>query len=114
MAKFSGNIGYLITVEDIVDGKKTGKWKQVVEPHKYYGNIIRNFSRWENSGNLNENISLNNSISIIADAFAYENFQHIVYVEYMNQKWKVNNIEVQKPRLILSLGGVYNEHNGNE
>lgn len=109
MAKFRGKVGYLLTEEESIDGEGTGIWKEHILERTYYGDIIRNISRWESSGNLNDNISINNSVSIVADPFAIENFQLIKYVELHNQLWKVNTAEVQYPRIILSLGGVYNE-----
>lgn len=90
MARFSGNVGYLITVEKIEDGMKTGKWEETYIVKKYYGDIIRNISKWNTTSNLNDDISTNNSISIVADPFACNNFQHIKYVEWMGQNGKYN------------------------
>jgi hypothetical protein len=59
-------------------------------------------------GTLNDNINMSNEISIVADPFANENFQSIKYIEYMGTLWRVNNVDVQYPRLILRMGGVYN------
>ena len=103
MAKFYGNIGYIKTVE--VD---PGIWEEQTIEEPAYGDLIRNTSRYQSSGGVNDDININNNISIIADPFANENFQHMRYVVFMGTKWKITNIEVQYPRLILSLGGVYN------
>ena len=46
--------------------------------------------------------------SIIADPFAYQNFHAMRYIEWMGAKWKITKVNVQSPRLILSVGGVYN------
>lgn len=108
MAKFRGKVGYLITSEKEIDGEPSGVWEETYNERIYYGDIQRNISRWESVGNLNDDISISNIISIVADPFAYENFQYIKYVEYMNTKWKVQSVEVQQPRLLLTLGGVYN------
>lgn len=104
MAKFYGTIGYAVT-EEI----RPGVWEPNVTERNYYGELIRNFRKLESSGNLNDNINVANEISIVADPFAYENFHSMLYVTYMGAKWKVTNVEVQHPRLILTLGGVYNE-----
>lgn len=110
MARFSGKVGYAETVEEKIDGVGTGKWVETYQERQYYGDVIRNRrSKWESSGSLNDNITFSSDISIVADPFACNNFQHIRYVIWMNQKFKVSNIELQYPRLILSLGGVYNE-----
>lgn len=103
MAKFYGIIGYVKTVET-----KPDIWEEQIIERKYSGDLIRNTRKWENSGNLNDNINLSNQISIIADPFACENCYSIRYVEFMGAKWKVQSIEVQHPRLILTIGGVYN------
>lgn len=104
MAKFYGKVGYVDTKE-ISDGV----WGEVViDERDYYGDVIRNNKRWETGENLNDNIVINNSISILADPFAYENFFAIRYVKWMGSLWKVTNVEPQRPRLLLTLGGVYN------
>lgn len=104
MAKYFGKIGYLFTEET-----SPGVYEETIKPIDYYGDITRNTSRWQNGEGLNDNITINNQISILADPFAFENFQHIKYAEYLGAKWTVNSVEVQYPRLLLSLGGVYNE-----
>ena len=106
MAKFYGEIGYIDSVES-----EPGYWEEKPVERSYYGDITRNTSRYQNSNQVNDNIIINNIVSIVADPYANENFQHIRYVKWMGTKWKVTNAEVQYPRLILTLGGVYN---GNE
>lgn len=103
MAKFYGKIGYIKTVE-----KEPGRWVETAIERTYYGDITRLMGGYQSSGNINDNINLNNTISIVADPYANENFQHMRYVEFMGTKWKITNVEVQYPRLILTVGGVYN------
>lgn len=103
MAKFYGEIGYSIASET-----KPGVWEPTIVKRNYYGDVIRNTRRLQSSGNVNDNIEISNEISILSDPYAYENFHLIAYVEYMGTKWKVSNVEVQYPRLILTLGGIYN------
>lgn len=103
MAKFYGKIGYAITKETT-----PGVWVEEIVERSYYGDVIRNIRRLQGSENLNDNINVSNEISIVADAFANQNFHSMRYVEYMGTKWKVSSIEVKYPRLILSIGGVYN------
>ena len=74
----------------------------------YYGELIRNTRRLQTTDQLNDNINVANEISIVADPFANENFHSMRYVEFMGAKWKISNVEVQYPRLILTIGGVYN------
>lgn len=103
MAKFYGNIGFMQMVE-----KKPGVWREDIIERPYYGDLTRNTRRLQSSEQLNNNITVGNEISIIADPFANANFYSMRYVEYNGVKWKVETAEVQYPRLILTLGGVYN------
>ena len=103
MAKWYGVIGYAET-EEI----KPGVWKEQITEKMYYGELIRNTSRLQTTDQLNDNINVANEISIVADPFANQNFHSMRYVEFMGAKWKITNVEVQYPRLILTLGGVYN------
>lgn len=108
MAKYYGCIGYRETVET-----SPGIWEESIrDDRKYYGDVTRNYVRNTFSNNItttNKSPECNNVISILADPYAYENFHNIVYAEFMGTKWTVNNVEVQTPRLILTLGGVYND-----
>ena len=104
MSKWCGKIGYLQTMET-----KPGVWEDdVINERLYYGELIRNRKLYQNSGGVNDDINLSNQISIIADPFVMQNFQHMKYVEIANVKWKISDIEVQYNRLILTIGGVYN------
>lgn len=103
MAKYYGAVGYATSVE-----VRPGIWKDEITERKYYGDVIRNNRRLESGEQVNDDINISNEISILADPYANENFHLIKYVEFMGTKWKVSNITVQFPRLILSVGGVYN------
>lgn len=102
MAKFSGNVGYIKSVQT-----EPGVWENKVIEKLYYGDLVKNTSRYVNSESTNDDININNNISIVADPFACENFQHMRYVVFMNNKWKISNVEVAYPRLILTIGGLY-------
>ena len=104
MAKFYGNIGFSNTIET-----SPGIWEESYITRSYYGDFVRDVSRWHTSGKVNDDITLNNSISIVADPYATENFQKMRYVEYLGNKWKIDSIEIQYPRLILSIGGEWHE-----
>lgn len=104
MAKWHGVIGCIVTEETA-----PGVWMPSIIERKYYGDILRNSNRWTNAQNsTNDNITLSMQISIVADPFANQNCHSMKYVEFMGTKWKITSIEVQFPRLILSIGGVYN------
>lgn len=104
MAKYYGMVGYTVEMED--DG--TGVYSPEIIERAYYGNLLRNMKRNENGPGVNDDISIQNDISIVADAYAYQNFHRIRYVTFMGVNWKVNSVEVRHPRLILSVGSVYN------
>lgn len=104
MAKFFGKIGYAETKQT-----SPGVWEEEITEREYFGDITRNTRRLQTSGNINDNIVVTNEISIVADPFANQNFHAMRYVEFMGTKWKISNVEVQYPRLILTLGDQYNE-----
>lgn len=103
MAKFFGKIGYGETVE-----KSPGVWVDEIVEYDYYGDIIQKSRRLEETDKLNDDISVGNSISVVADAYANEHFFAIRYVQWAGARWTVSEVKVQRPRLILTLGGVYN------
>ena len=104
MAKFSGRVGYVKTVESIPDIWTT---TETVKP--YRGDLIRDQRRWEGTADHpNEDLTVSNEVSIVADKFAYENLDAIKWVEVYGAKWKVNSVTLAYPRINLTLGGVYN------
>jgi len=106
MARFHGEVGYGKSVESPPD---SGKWIDEITEKAYTGDVIRNTRSLEASGEkLNDDISLGNSISVVADQYAIENYAFIKYVRWDGVLWRVTNVEVRRPRLILSFGGVYN------
>ena len=105
MAKFFGKIGYGIAEESPED---SGIWVDTIVEREYYGDVVRNTRRLDAGESLNDDISVSNSISIVADAYANEHFFAIRYVEWAGTFWIVSEVEVQRPRLLLRLGGVYN------
>ena len=103
MAKWCGKVGYAITAET-----EPGLWEPVIVERKYYGDLISNRWKRQNSGGINDDINISNSISIIADPFANQNLGSMAYVECMGAKWTISDVEIQFPRLILTVGGLYN------
>lgn len=104
MAKYYGKIGFAITYE-----KADSVWDSNIEERYYAGDVIRLNRRYESKDKINDDVNISNSISILADVYAMQNFQFIRYVTWMGAKWKVNDVEVNYPRLVLSIGGLYNE-----
>lgn len=109
MAKFYGKIGYVLTEET-----KPGVWAPVVKEYNYSGDTVRTASRYNQSNvSTNDNMTVDVQISIISDPFANENFQKMRYIEYMNCLWEIIKVEVQYPRLVITVGGVYNGKQAN-
>ena len=103
MAKFYGKIGYAETSKT-----KPGVYEDATTEREYFGDLIRNTRRLQSSDKVNDDINISNEISIVSDPFAIQNFHSMRYVEFMGAKWKITNVEVQYPRLILTIGGLYN------
>lgn len=103
MAKFYGEIGYGAAVETV-----PGVWEDSIVEKPYYGDVLRNTRQLTDGDQLNSDISVNNSISVVADAYANEHFFAIRYIKWAGAYWTVTEVEVQRPRLLLRLGGVYN------
>lgn len=101
--RFHGIVGYGVSQEI-----RPGVWIDEITERSYFGDVTPVSVRWDNSGGVNDDLNVRNTISIIADAFAYNHFSFIKYVEWMGVKWKVTQVEVQRPRLILTLGGEWN------
>lgn len=103
MAKFHGKVGYGESVEE-----SPGVWVDQITERSYFGDVTRNLRRLVQGTDLNPDLAVSNSISIVADAYANKHYFAIKYVEWTGVLWTVSNVEVQRPRLILSLGEVYN------
>lgn len=103
MAKFYGVIGYAATVQT-----EPGIYEEQIVEIEYMGDVLRNTRRLREGSKINDDITISNQISIIADPYASNNFHTMRYVTFMGAKWKVSEVDVQYPRLILTLGGLYN------
>lgn len=101
--RFHGKVGYAIPVN-----RGNGVWSDDITERTYFGDVREAIKSNEESEQVNVNIRLQNRISIVADAFALEHFTNIKYVSWAGSLWTVNSVEVERPRLLLSLGGVYN------
>lgn len=110
MAKWFGNIGF----EDVIETPEgSGIHKPQIVVKQYQGDLIRNYKRFDSGDKVNDDLNISNEFSIIADLYAYENFHKMRYIEYMGAKWKITGVDAaQRPRLVLTVGGVYNGENG--
>ena len=103
MARFAGKVGYGESIETA-----PGVWTEQIVERSYFGDVIRNTRRLSEGENVNPDLSVGNSISIVADAYANDHFFAIRYVEWAGSLWTVSEVTVERPRLILRLGEVYN------
>ena len=103
MTKWCGIIGYVNTVETV-----PGVWADKSTEKKYYGDLLSITRRLQTTNKLNDDIVISNEISIIADPFASQNFYSMRYAEINGAKWKISDIRIEYPRLILTIGGLYN------
>lgn len=104
MAKYFGIIGFAEMKET-----KPGVYVEEITERQYYGDLIRNTRRLQTVSTLNDDINISNEISIVSDPYVNENFHSIRYATFMGKKWKVSSVDVNYPRLNLTLGGLYNE-----
>lgn len=103
MAKFFGVIGYATTQET-----SSGIWEDILTERQYYGDVVRNTRKLEEGTSLNNDLSIGNSFSVMADGYAMDNFYAMRYIEWRGSFWTISDVEVKAPRLLLRVGGLYN------
>jgi len=103
VARFRGVIGFGETAETV-----PGVWEDVIVEHTFGGDVLRVSRKLDNPEKINPDISVSNSISIVANAYANENFMEILYIQWKGKLWTVSDVDVQPPRLILRVGEIYN------
>lgn len=105
MAKYYGEIGFSISTE-----VRPGVWKKELRTRNYAGDLVRSTNyNWQNGNKVNDDLNITNQISIISDKFAEENMGSMKYAVFASQRWKITSVSVEYPRLVLSLGGLYND-----
>ena len=105
MAKWYGEIGYGFSVESA-----PSVFTEKIEKRMYYGDIVRNSRTLQTADKINDDINVSNQLSILSDPYACKNFHSMRYATFMGTKWKITNVEVEYPRLILTLGSEYHAH----
>lgn len=103
MAKFSGLVGYVTQSET-----SPGVWSEVENAVMMKGDVLRQSSNSQNDDKVNSDISLSHRVSLIGDAYSFGNYYNIKWIEIDALKWEITSIEIQRPRIIVSLGGVWN------
>lgn len=103
MTKFYGKVGYGMNTEI-----RPGVYDDTIVEYNYYGDVIRDTRTTRTGDKVNNDLTIGNSFKIVADAFAYEHFYAMRYIEWMGSLWTISEVEVQAPRLVIRVGGVYN------
>ena len=103
MAKFYGPIGYALPEETT-----SGVWIDAITEKNYRGDVVLDQRRWQSPNNLNDDLNVDNSISIIGDTYAYKNLGYMKYIVLDGIAWKIQSFSINRPRIILQIGGVYN------
>lgn len=103
MAKFYGAIGYALLIES-----KPGVWIDKVIEKNYRGDVVLDQRRWQSADKVNDDLSLDNSISIIADEYAHNNVGNMKYIVWNNTPWEIQSFSINRPRIVIQIGGIYN------
>lgn len=105
MAKFYGKVGFALgSIET-----SPGIWNMKYDERNYYGDILKDSRNWESSESTNDNLIVTNRISIMADPYAYKHLGAMRYIELYGEKWLIKSTEIARPRLVLTLGGVFTD-----
>lgn len=104
MAKFFGVVGFVTEEVEV----RPGVWEQGMVEYPYYGDVTRNSRTLQPGEKINDDLSVQNQISIVADAYAREHFFAMRYVKWAGALWRVTEVTVEHPRLLLRLGGIWN------
>ena len=105
--KFCGIVGFWVTDVET----SPGVFKPQIVEKKYVGDIRNRIKRWQENDQQNDYLKINNTISILSDLFARQNYASIKYVILNGKKLKVNSVTLDYPRLTLEIGGDYNGTN---
>ena len=103
MAKFRGVLGFVYDKETTPD-----VYTQEVVERTYRGDLMKFSRRWEKTEYLNDSLTMNEEISIVADSYLLDNLYAIKYVKLKGVAWGIQSITPERPRIILSIGGIYN------
>ena len=103
MSKSQIKIGFATTVET-----SPGIWDEQIQEKIYYADVTRRYVKQNYDTTINANVDISNTLSIVANPEILTNLQSIRYVSWMGQRWSIGSIEVNYPRLILGIGGIWN------
>lgn len=104
MSRYYGKIGFIET-----DETSPGVWSEEITEKSYSGEWRRVSKSWQSNPNgANDNVSISNELSVIADPYLNGNFHHMKYVTWLGTKWKISKVDMAHPRVNITIGEVYN------
>ena len=106
--KFYGVVGFAADQKE-GRGSNEGIVKEApIVERIYYGDTQKLSRRFDTGTDINDDIRINVQISIVSDDYINKHMHSIKYVEFEGSLWKVTAVEPLRPRMILTIGGVYN------
>jgi hypothetical protein len=104
MSKFWGpigiNRGFQETGPGIIDN--------VIE-EVYVKGEIRNVKASWSQQTMNDTLQARHLLSVVTPEDSEIDFNEVVYIVWQGHKWAVTSIQYNRPRVELTLGGLYNE-----
>lgn len=102
--KFDGTVGFWREDVEV----KPGLFKSLIQERPYVGDVLKDRRSFKISEYQNNDFTISNQISILADLYLQTYWTSIKYVKWKGVKWSVSHVNVEYPRITLTLGGVYN------
>lgn len=69
---------------------------------------LRNVQASWSQQSMNDTVRARHVLSVVTPEKSTIDFNAVVYVVWFNQKWTVTSIQYKRPRVELTLGGLYN------
>jgi hypothetical protein len=104
MPKCSGIIGYALAVET-----QPGVWTESITEKTYYGDVVKDNRRIVDQSQINDNLNISNNISVVCNSFMFKNMAFMKFITFIGSKWEISSVDIKPPRIIITIGGIYNE-----
>lgn len=103
MAKYAGKVGFATQTET-----SPGVWEDVTVERLMKGDVIRANTTISMDGKVNGDVTFNHRVSLVGASLPLMEYYNIKYITLDGYKWEVKSIEIQRPRIIVTLGGMWN------
>lgn len=104
MNRFFGKIGFCY--QESEEGSDIVTERVVLKT--YRGDLLKSNRKWETAEQIIDQFNISNRVSIMADPYSLDNLYAIKFVILHGKAWKITDAEIQYPRIILSIGGLWN------